>query len=114
MEAIDKLRDLSKKLDDPYFVKEFEEGFEKFLKEREMKIYNTKTQADYNALMIELEEKGCKLFYGEKPTAVNFWVMYKETTCLRVDNHIILHSSLDYYKEKYPNENIIEYKSEEK
>ena len=35
MEMIDKLRELNKKLDDPYFVKEFEEGFEKFLKERE-------------------------------------------------------------------------------
>ena len=34
MEAIDKLRELSKKLEDPYFIKEFEEGFEKFLKER--------------------------------------------------------------------------------
>ena len=34
MEMIDKLRELNKKLDDPYFIKEFEEGFEKFLKER--------------------------------------------------------------------------------
>ena len=60
MEAIDKLRELSKKLDDPYFIKEFEEEFEKFLKERDMKIYHTETQEDYNALMIELEEKGCE------------------------------------------------------
>ena len=34
MEAIDKLRELSKKLEDPYFIKEFEEEFEKFLKEK--------------------------------------------------------------------------------
>lgn len=34
MEAIDKLRELSKKLEDPYFIKKFEEGFEKFLKEK--------------------------------------------------------------------------------
>ena len=76
-----------------------------------MKIYNTKTQADYNALMIELEEKGCKWFDGKKPTAVNLWSMWKGTTCLRVDNYVIFHGSLDYYKEKYPNENIIEYKA---
>ena len=57
MEAIDKLRELSKKLDDPYFIKEFEEGFEKFLKERDMKFYHTETQQDYDALMIELEKK---------------------------------------------------------
>ena len=111
MEMIDKLRELNKKLDDPYFVKEFEEGFEKFLKERDMKIYHTATQANYDALMVELEEKGCKWFDGKKPTIVNLWSMWKETTCLRVDNYVILHGSLDYYKEKYPNENIIEYKA---
>ena len=60
MEAIDKLRELSKKLEYPYFIKGFEEGFEKFLKERDMKIYHVKTQADYDALMSELEEKGCE------------------------------------------------------
>lgn len=76
-----------------------------------MKIYNTKTQSDYDSLMSYLEEQGCKWFYGEKPTGINLWFMYKETTCLRVDNYSIIHSSLDYYKEKYPNENIIEYKA---
>ena len=39
------------------FKKEFEEGFEKFLKERDMKIYHTETQQDYDALMSELEER---------------------------------------------------------
>lgn len=111
MEMIDKLRELNKKLDDPYFVKEFEEGFEKFLKERDMKIYNTKTLEGYDELMIELEEKGYKLFDGKKPTVVNLWSMWKETTCLRVDNYVIFNDSLDCYREKYPNENIIEYKA---
>ena len=111
MEAIDKLRELSKKLDDPYFIKEFEEGFEKFLKERDMKIYHTRTLEDYDALMVELEEKGCKSFDGKKPTIVNLWSMWKETTCLRVDKYVVFHGSLDYYKEKYPSENIIKYKA---
>ena len=111
MEMIDKLRELNKKLDDPYFVKEFEEGFEKFLKERDMKIYHTATLEDYDALMIELEEKGYKWFDGKKPTVVNLWSMWKETTCLRVDNYVIFNDSLDCYGEKYPNENIIEYKA---
>ena len=111
MEMIDKLRELNKKLDDPYFVKEFEEGFEKFLKERDMKIYHTATQQDYDALMSELEEKGCEWFDGKKPTAVNLWSMWKETTCLRVDNYVVFHGSLDYYREKYHNKNIIEYKA---
>ena len=75
-----------------------------------MTIYHVETQQAYDELMIELEEKGCELPYGGKPTEVNLWFMYKETTCLIVDNYIIIHNSLDYYKEKYPNESIIEYK----
>ena len=55
MKAIDKLRELSKKLEDPYFIKEFKGCFEKFLKERDMKSYHTETQQDYDALMSELE-----------------------------------------------------------
>ena len=68
MEAIDKLRELSKKLEDPYFMKEFEEGFEKFLKEKAMTVYHVETQEDYDELMIELEEKGCEWRDGEKLT----------------------------------------------
>ena len=59
MEMIDKLRELNKKLDDPYFVKEFEEGFEKFLKERDMKIYHTATLEDYTMrLWSSLKKRG--------------------------------------------------------
>ena len=69
------------------FKKEFEEGFEKFLKERDMKIYHTETQQDYDALMVELEAEGYEWVDGKKPTVVNLWSMWKETTCLRVDNY---------------------------
>ena len=37
--------------------------------------------------------------------------MWKETTCLRVDNYVIFNDSLDCYREKHSNENIIEYKA---
>ena len=33
-----------------------------------MKIYHTETQQDYDALMSELEEKGCEWRNGVKPT----------------------------------------------
>ena len=111
MEMIDKLRELNKKLDDPYFVKEFEEDFEKFLKERDMKIYHTATQYDYETLMIELEEKGYLWLSGDKPTSKDYWSEDKENSCVRISGEDITSRSLDYYREKYPNENIIEYKA---
>ena len=60
---------------------------------------------------MSLKKKGVNGFDGKKPTAVNLWSMWKETTCLRVDNYVIFNDSLDCYREKYPNENIIEYKA---
>lgn len=109
MEAIDKLRELSKKLEDPYFIKEFEEGFEKFLKERDMKIYHVETQYDYETLMIELEEKGYLWLSGDKPTSKDYWS--EENSCVRISGEDITSGSLDCYKEEYPNENIIEYRA---
>ena len=112
MEMIDKLRELNKKLDDPYFVKEFEEGFEKFLKERDMKIYHTATLEDYDALMVELEEKGCKWFDGKKPTYLRYWKLGKENTCIDISGKdIITFAPIEWYKKKYPDTPIIEYKA---
>ena len=111
MEAIDKLRELSKKLEDPYFIKEFEEGFEKFLKERDMKIYHVKTQADYDALMIKLEEKGRKWICGNEPTFFKFWKTFKESTCIIISDKGVTFGDIEYYKKQYPNTPIIEYKA---
>ena len=110
MEAIDKLRDLSKKLEDPYFIKEFEEGFEKFLKERDMKIYHTETQQDYDALMSELEEKGRKWIGGNEPTFFKFWKTYKENTCIGISDKGVTFGNIEHYKKQYPDTPIVEYK----
>ena len=111
MEAIDKLRELSKKLEDPYFIKEFEEGFEKFLKERDMKIYHTETQEDYNALMIELEEKGCEWRSGVKPTQLDIFKDYGKDTCVYEECGEITLSYVECFKKYHSNETLIEYKA---
>ena len=110
MEAIDKLRELSKKLEDPYFIKEFEEGFEKFLKERDMKIYHTETQQDYDALMSELEEKGFKWRHGEKPTQFDIFKDYGKDTCIYEECGEITLSDVECFKKYHSNETLIEYK----
>lgn len=111
MEAIDKLRDLSKKLEDPYFIKEFEEGFEKFLKERDVKIYHVETQQDYDVLMSELEDKGITWSGGSKPTSINNWQRTRTNTCISLNNRVIEYCDTSYYKHNYPFIEIIEYKA---
>ena len=111
MEAIDKLRELSKKLEDPYFIKEFEEGFEKFLKEREMKIYHVETQRDYDALMIELEEKGCKWRGGEKPTQLDKFGFHGKDNYFYEECGEITLSYVECFKKYHSNETLIEYKA---
>ena len=76
-----------------------------------MKIYHTETQADYDALMIELEEQGCEWSFGRKLTGVDNWYIKKHLTCIRVYDLKVYQASLNYYKEEYPNIPIIKYKA---
>lgn len=112
MEMIDKLRDLSKKLEDPYFIKEFEEGFEKFLKERDVKIYHVETQQDYDALMVELEEKGRKWRGGEEPTHFDGFKTYGKDTYIYDECDAISFYGGYYFRTHHSDENLIEYKAE--
>ena len=111
MEAIDKLRDLSKKLEDPYFIKEFEEGFEKFLKERDVKIYHVKTQQDYDALMSELEEKGYTWSDGMNPTQLDKFKDYGKDTCIYAEYGEIIFADVECFKKYHSDKTLIEYKA---
>ena len=109
MEAIDKLRELSKKLEDPYFIKWFEEVFEKFLKERDMKFYHVKTQADYDTLMVELEAEGYEWVDGEIPTEHSYFDNYGSETVIIFS---VLEKTIQYGNIKNRlDEQIIEYKA---
>ena len=51
-----------------------------------MKIYHTETQADYDSLMVELEEKGYNSNNGiAMSKADNYWISYKNEMCLIVN-----------------------------
>ena len=77
-----------------------------------MKIYHTATLEDYDELMIELEEKGCKWFDGKKPTYLRYWKLGKENTCIDISGKdIITFAPIEWYKKKYPDTPIIEYKA---
>lgn len=74
-----------------------------------MKIYHTKTQEDYDALMEELEKEGCLWIGGGKPTNINLWEVCKEDTCVICDNKMLSHWSVIEKDNTYPNILTIEY-----
>ena len=81
-----------------------------------MKIYHTETQADYNALMVELEEQGYKWSHGDKPTKWldELWEIYRGDTCVNTkSNKQIQYSGIDYYEINYPDTPIIKYKAKQ-
>ena len=78
--------------------------------EKQMIIYRVKTQADYDALMIELEEKGYKWYSGYKPTSQNYWSEDKENSCIKTSDKHITFGSIEWHKKNYPDVPIIEYK----
>ena len=78
-----------------------------------MKTYHTETQEDYDALMIELEEKGCKWASGDNPSGINGWRVNEHLTCIDVCDSKITYTSLSYYKEDCPDVSIIRYKAKE-
>lgn len=76
-----------------------------------MKIYHTETQADFDALMVELEEQGCKWFSGRKPTeATTYWKLNSIETCVKIDKKVIAYNEKGYYAMRYPSIPIIKYK----
>ena len=77
-----------------------------------MKIYHTETQEDYDALMVELEEQGCKWFSGRKPIeATTRWKIYSSETCVKIDKKVISYNEKGYYAMRYPSILIIKYKA---
>ena len=75
-----------------------------------MKIYHTETQADYDALMVELEGKGYVWASGRKPTESKDWVDHKEKTGVVIEKRIT-REYIEKLKFDYPNIPITKYKS---
>lgn len=78
-----------------------------------MKVYHVKTQADYDALMIELEKDGC--YWGSSkrpPTEINTWIVNNESTVIFLKNNLKLtYGNISYSKERYPNTTLTIYKA---
>ena len=80
--------------------------------EKKCRIYHTETQADYDALMIELEAEGYKWVSGRKPTkATKNWKINSSETCVRVDKKMDMYDKRSYYTRYYPDTPITKYKA---
>ena len=78
---------------------------------KKTKVYHVETQADYDALMVELEGKGCEWKGGEKPTNYHMFKKYGKDTRIYDEYGVILLSSGNYFKEHHSDELVIEYKA---
>lgn len=76
-----------------------------------MKIYHTATQQDYDALMIELEEKGFEWLSGHEPTDFNYWKQMKEYSCIKISDKYIGFMNIEQSKKQHPDTPIIEFKA---
>ena len=77
-----------------------------------VKIYHTETQADYDALMIKLEEQGCKWLSGRKPTeTTKNWKRNSSESCVRVGKKMAMYDKKSYYTRYYPDTPITKYKA---
>ena len=76
-----------------------------------MKIYHVETQQDYDALMSELEEKGCKWMGGDKLTDFDEFSTHGIDTYVYEECCEIFISSGNYFKAHHSDETLIEYKA---
>ena len=76
-----------------------------------MTVFHVETQQDYDALMIELEEKGCEWRCVEKPTKLDKFKIYGKDTYIYEEYGIISLSDGYYSKVYRSNETLIEYKA---
>ena len=77
-----------------------------------MEIYRTRTEADYDALMFELEKQGFVWDSGHNPTHFKYWSEDKEDTCIAISGKKITYGSIEWYKDEYPDISIIEYRAD--
>ena len=76
-----------------------------------MGVDHVETQADYDALMIELEWKGCEWAGGENPTQLDKFKDYGKDTCVYEECGEITLSYVECFKKYHSDKTLIEYKA---
>lgn len=79
-----------------------------------MQIYHVETQEDYDALMVELEERDYLWLSDKKPASKgNRWLRHKEDFCVVINNKMMTYADIRWCKKQYPNTAIQKYKAKQ-
>lgn len=81
-----------------------------------MKLYHVETQEDYDALMIELDEKGYSWSNYQDIFDSNEWLTHESETVVNASENKkeLSYSEKEFFQSRYPNEEIITYKAPKK
>ncbi|EIJ7488505.1 DUF3310 domain-containing protein [Listeria monocytogenes] len=81
--------------------------------DKQMKIYHTETQEDFDALLENLKNEGWTWFFGEAITQDDseLWERYKQDSALFVDEEGVSYGTLSYAEDNYPDTPIEKYKA---
>ncbi|EGM8709796.1 DUF3310 domain-containing protein [Listeria monocytogenes] len=81
--------------------------------DKQMKIYHTETQEDFDALLGNLKNEGWTWFFGEAITQDDseLWERYKQDSALFVDEEGVSYGTLSYAEDNYPDTPIEKYKA---
>lgn len=80
--------------------------------DKQMKIYHTETQEDFDELLKKLEKEGCRWWSYRviTPDDSRLWRYYKQNTVVYVKEKGVSYGDTNYAKDEYPNIPIEKYK----
>ncbi|MBM5705181.1 DUF3310 domain-containing protein [Listeria ivanovii] len=80
--------------------------------DKQMKLYHTETQEDYDELLKKLEKEGCRWWSYRviTPDDSRLWRYYKQNTVVYVKEKGVSYGDANYAKDEYPNIPIEKYK----
>lgn len=81
--------------------------------DKQMKIYHTETQEDFDALLGNLENEGRTWYFGEAITQDDseLWERYKQNTVVYVEKEGLSYGTLSYAEYRHPDIPIEKYKA---
>ncbi len=80
--------------------------------DKQMKLYHTETQEDFDTLLEKMKNEGCSWFFGEVITSDDsqLWERYKQDTIVYLEGTGLSYGDTSYAKDKYSDTPIEKYK----
>ncbi|EAC7449663.1 DUF3310 domain-containing protein [Listeria monocytogenes] len=81
--------------------------------DKQMKLYHTETQEDFDTLLEKMKNEGCSWFFGEVITSDDsqLWERYKQDTIVYLEGKGLSYGDTSYAKDKYSDTPIEKYEA---